>query len=140
VALSTAVSIFICVKIKAGPMVRVPILTVMNMVVIISFSAGIKASATDSALTDVLRIIEDYTTNGGVSAEELTFTQNSMTQSEARKYETGFQKAGFLNNILTYNLPADYTIKQNAISEKPYCRRMSTQLAKQRIYLPTIDW
>ncbi|MFA6060527.1 MAG: pitrilysin family protein [Taibaiella sp.] len=79
-----------------------------------SFSAGIKASATDSALSDVLHIIEDYKTKG-VTAEELTFTQNSMTQSEARKYETGFQKAGFLNNILTYNLPADYTMKQNAI-------------------------
>jgi zinc protease len=79
-----------------------------------SFSAGIKASATDSALSDVLRIIEDYKTKG-VTAEELAFTQNSMTQSEARKYETGFQKAGFLNNILTYNLPADYTMKQNAI-------------------------
>jgi zinc protease len=79
-----------------------------------SFSAGIKASATDSALSDVLRIIEDYKTKG-VTAEELIFTQNSMTQSEARKYETGFQKAGFLNNILTYNLPADYTVKQNAI-------------------------
>jgi zinc protease len=79
-----------------------------------SFSAGIKASATDSALTDVLRIIDEYKTKG-VSAEELAFTQNSMTQSEARKYETGFQKAGFLNNILTYNLPADYTMKQNEI-------------------------
>lgn len=79
-----------------------------------SFSAGIKASATDSALTDVLRIIDAYKTNG-VTAEELAFTQNSITQSEARKYETGFQKAGFLNNILTYNLPADYTMKQNAI-------------------------
>jgi zinc protease len=79
-----------------------------------SFSAGIKASATDSALSDVLRIIEEYRTKG-VTAEELAFTQSSITQSEARKYETGFQKAGFLNNILTYNLPADYTMKQNAI-------------------------
>jgi zinc protease len=79
-----------------------------------SLSAGIKASATDSALSDVLRIIEEYKTKG-VTAEELAFTQSSMTQSEARKYETGFQKAGFLNNILTYNLPADYTMKQNAI-------------------------
>ncbi len=79
-----------------------------------TFSAGIKASATDSALNDVLRIIEEYKSNGA-TAEELAFTQSSMTQSEARKYETGFQKAGFLNNILTYNLPKDYTIKQNEI-------------------------
>jgi len=79
-----------------------------------SFSAGIKASATDSALTDVLRIMKEYKT-GGVTAEELAFTKSSMTQSEARKYETGFQKAGFLNNILTYNLNKDYTTRQNAI-------------------------
>lgn len=79
-----------------------------------TFSAGIKASATDSALTDVLRIMNEYKTKG-VTAEELAFTKSSMTQSEARKYETGFQKAGFLNNILTYNLPADFTEKQNGI-------------------------
>jgi zinc protease len=96
-----------------------------------SFSAGIKASATDSALTDVLRIIETYR-NDGVSAEELAFTQNSMTASEARKYETGFQKAGFLNNILTYNLPADYTIKQNAILKALTVADINA-LAKQRI-------
>jgi zinc protease len=99
------------------------------------FSAGIKASATDSALSDVLRIIEDYKTKG-VSAEELTFTQNSMTQSEARKYETGFQKAGFLNNILTYNLPADYTMKQNAILKGLTVGDVSN-LAKN--YLPSND-
>lgn len=79
-----------------------------------SFSAGIKASATDSALTDVLRIISEYRANGA-TAEELDFTRSSITQSEARKYETGFQKAGFLDNILTYNLPADYTEQQNTI-------------------------
>lgn len=79
-----------------------------------TFSAGIKADATDSALADVLRIVSEYRTKGA-TAEELAFTQSSMTQSEARKYETGFQKAGFLNNILTYHLPADYTEQQNAI-------------------------
>lgn len=100
-----------------------------------SFSAGIKASATDSALTDILRIIDEYKTKG-VSAEELAFTQNSMTQSEARKYETGFQKAGFLNNILTYNLPADYTMKQNAILKGLTVADVSN-LAKS--YLPSND-
>lgn len=38
-----------------------------------------------------------------------------MTQSEARKYETGFQKASFLNRILTYDLPKDYGVKQQAL-------------------------
>ncbi|SEJ38170.1 zinc protease [Dyadobacter koreensis] len=79
-----------------------------------TFTSGIKAEATDSALVDVLRIITDFETNG-ISAEELAFTQSSITQSEARKYETGFQKTGFLSNIQTYDLPQDYTEKQNQI-------------------------
>lgn len=78
------------------------------------FSAGIKAEPTDSALTDIIRIIEEFRSEG-ISNEELTFTKNSMTQSEARKYETGFQKAAFLSNILRYGLPGDYPRMQNDI-------------------------
>lgn len=77
-----------------------------------TFSAGIKAEATDSALADVLRIIQAYKVSG-THSEEVEFTQKSMGQSEARKYETGFQKAGILDNILTYNLPHNYTEQQN---------------------------
>jgi len=79
-----------------------------------TFSSGIKADATDSALVDILRILTEFETNG-ISAQELAFTQNSITQSEARKYETGFQKTGFLSNIQTYDLPQDYTEKQNQL-------------------------
>jgi zinc protease len=96
-----------------------------------SFSAGIKAAATDSALSDVLRIIEDYKANG-VRAEELEFTKKSMTQSEARKFETGFQKAGFLNNILTYDLPKNYTELQNKVLEQMTLNDIN-ELAKQQI-------
>src|SRR5690606_34962680 len=45
--------------------------------------------------------------------DELKFTQMSMGQSEARKYELGYQKAIFLSRIMEYNLPADYSKKQN---------------------------
>lgn len=79
-----------------------------------SFSAGIRADATDSALADVMRIISDFRTNG-VTGEELEFTKKSMGQSDARKYEAAFQKAGFLSRILDYNLPASYTKDQNAV-------------------------
>ena len=100
-----------------------------------TFSAGIKASATDSALSDVLRIMSEYKAKGA-TADELSFTQNSMTQSEARKYETGFQKAGFLNNILTYNLPADYTEQQNSILKALTVNDISTLAGK---FLPAQD-
>ncbi len=100
-----------------------------------SFSAGIKASATDSALSDVLRIMEEYKQKG-VTGEELAFTKSSMTQSEARKYETGFQKAGFLSNILTYNLPANYTEQQNTILNNFKVEDVNKLAAK---YLPSND-
>ncbi len=79
-----------------------------------TFSAGIRADATDSALVDILHIIDEYKTRG-VTAQEVSFTQNSMSQSEARKYETGFQKAGILEQIMKYKLPADYTEQQNQL-------------------------
>ncbi|MGC4056944.1 MAG: pitrilysin family protein [Chitinophagaceae bacterium] len=82
-----------------------------------TFSAGIKAAATDSALADVLRIMKDYR-SGGMTAEELAFTKSSIGQSEARKYESGGQKAAFLSRILSYNLSASYPTDQNRILEE----------------------
>ncbi|MBS1783089.1 MAG: insulinase family protein [Bacteroidetes bacterium] len=97
-----------------------------------TFSAGIKADATDSALTDVLRILTDFR-NNGLSTDELHFTQKSMGQSDARKYEAAFQKAGFLSRILDYNLPSTYTQEQNKILEHLTTTELNT-LAKR--YVP----
>jgi Predicted Zn-dependent peptidases len=82
-----------------------------------TFSSGIKANATDSALTDFLNILKEYKAKG-VTKEELAFTQMSMGQSEAREYELGYQKANFLSNIQENNLPADFPKKQNDILNK----------------------
>jgi zinc protease len=82
-----------------------------------SFSAGIRADATDSALADIIRIMQDFRTKG-LNAEEMNFTRKSIGQSDARKYETGFQKAGFLSRILDYDLSPDFTKQQNALLEK----------------------
>jgi zinc protease len=41
--------------------------------------------------------------------------KNSITQSDALRYETAFQKAGFLNRLIEYNLPKDYIKQQNDI-------------------------
>lgn len=79
-----------------------------------TFSSGIRANATDSALSEVIREIKEYTTNG-VKPEEIEFMRNSIGQSEARNYETGFQKAAFIDRILKYNLPADFTKRQSDI-------------------------
>ncbi len=78
------------------------------------FSAGIKAAATDSALREIMLDMELYS-QGGVTMEELSFMKNSLGQSEARKYETGFQKAGFIGNILRYSLKPGFVQEQNKL-------------------------
>jgi len=79
-----------------------------------SFSSGIKAGATDSALYEVMKEITDYSSNG-IKEDELAFMKKSIGQSDARNYETGIQKAAFIGRIQEYNLPADFVTKQNAI-------------------------
>ncbi|HEX8357478.1 MAG TPA: insulinase family protein, partial [Segetibacter sp.] len=78
------------------------------------FSSGIRADATDSALTEVMKEIKEYTTTG-IKPEEILFMQNSIGQSDARNYETGAQKAAFIGRILEYNLPGDYVNAQSRI-------------------------
>jgi zinc protease len=78
------------------------------------FSSGIKAGATDSALREVMKELKDYSTSG-ITEEEVTFMKNSLGQRDALAYETPFQKAGFIGQILQYNLPADYVDQQNKI-------------------------
>ncbi|HNB81429.1 MAG TPA: pitrilysin family protein, partial [Chitinophagaceae bacterium] len=78
------------------------------------FSSGIKAAATDSALEVIMKELETYVKEG-MKNEELLFMQKALGQSDARKYETGFQKAGFLVNILQYNLKPDFVEQQNKI-------------------------
>ncbi len=78
------------------------------------FSSGIRADATDSALAEVMEELTNYRTNG-ISEAELKFMKNSLGQRDARAYETGFQKAGFIRRILDYNLPANYVDQQNKI-------------------------
>ncbi len=82
-----------------------------------AFSSGIRADATDSALVEVMKELSNYRTNG-ISEAELKFMKNSLGQRDARSYETGLQKAGFIGRILDYNLPANYVDQQNKILAK----------------------
>ena len=76
--------------------------------------AGIKREASDSALFEFMNEIKNYREKG-ISPDELNFTKNSIGQSEALKYETTQQKAGFLKRILDYNLDKGYVDKQGEI-------------------------
>lgn len=79
-----------------------------------TFSAGIKAMATDSALVEITKEMDGYFKNG-MTPEELKFLQNAIGQSDARRYESLDQKARFIRNILEHNLSADFVQQQNKI-------------------------
>ena len=79
-----------------------------------TFSSGIRANATDSALSDILKDMNHYA-SGGITADELLFTQNAIGQRDALQYETPNQKAGFIKRILDYNLPGNFVQTQNKI-------------------------
>jgi zinc protease len=79
-----------------------------------TFSSGIKASATDSALYEVIKEIKNYV-ESGVKDAEIAFMRKSIGQSDARNYETSVQKAAFIGRIQQYDLSPDFVAKQNAI-------------------------
>ncbi|WP_205511721.1 M16 family metallopeptidase [Longitalea arenae] len=79
-----------------------------------TFSAGIKADATDSALAEVIKELKAYATEG-IKEEELVFMKNAIGQRDALRYETGTQKALFIQRMLQFNLPANYVDQQNKI-------------------------
>lgn len=78
------------------------------------FSSGIRGNATDSALVEIVKELKNYAEKG-ITDEELSFMKSAIGQRDALRYETGFQKAGFIGNILDHNLPADYVDQQNNI-------------------------
>ena len=81
-----------------------------------TFSSGIKANATDSALTEVLKEMNNYA-NKGITDEELAFMKSAIGQRDALQYETPGQKSGFINRLLENNLEGNYIDIQNSLLE-----------------------
>mgnify|MGYP003340311003 CR=1 FL=1 len=77
-----------------------------------TFSSGIRADATDSALTEVLKEINNYAANG-ITTDELGFMKSAIGQRDALQYETPGQKSGFVSRLLEYNLEGNYVATQN---------------------------
>jgi zinc protease len=77
-------------------------------------SAGIKTKATDSAVAEIMRELKNYVEKG-ITEEELEFTKKSLLGSDALKYESPFNKLGFLNQIVTYNLDRNFNAKRDEI-------------------------
>ena len=79
-----------------------------------TFSSGIRADATDSALVEVMKELKNYAEKG-ITADEINFLKSSLGQRDALLYETGAQKAGFIGRILEYNLPDNFVDVQNQL-------------------------
>ena len=69
---------------------------------------------TDSALMEIVKEFKLYQEKG-INEQEIAFMKSAIGQSDARKYETGFQKAGFLGNILKHQLSPTYVGEQTQI-------------------------
>lgn len=94
--------------------------------------AGVRSNVSDSSVVEMMKEIKRFREEG-ITDAELAFVKAAMGQSDARKYETSFQKAAFLNNILRYNLEPDYVKKQNELLQA-ITREEIHALAKK--YLP----
>ncbi len=77
-------------------------------------SASVRRTATDSSITEIMKELTNFR-NGGLKEDEIAFTRSSLLNSEALRYESPFQKAGFLSRIIQYNLPKDYNAAQAKI-------------------------
>ena len=99
-------------------------------------SGGFRKDATDSAVVEIFKQVTAYKTN---FTADLSFTQSSLSQSEALKYETLGQKAGFIGNILDYDLPKDYSMQQykilNTMTVGDVERLANTFLPTQGMYI-----
>ena len=77
-------------------------------------SASVRTDSTADSIIQFVTEIENYRTNG-ITPEELQFTKDAIGQSEALDYETPGQKAGLLQQIITYDLEADFVREQQQI-------------------------
>ena len=68
-------------------------------------SSSVRTNTTGESVSIFKEEIADY--KNGVSQEDLDFTKNAMIKSNARRFETQFSLLGMLQEMSTYNLPAD---------------------------------
>jgi zinc protease len=79
-------------------------------------SAGVRTSSTDSSIKEIFSELTKYREKG-ITEEELSYTKKALSQGDALRYETAFDKASFLGQIAKYDLPTDYIGQQNKILE-----------------------
>ncbi|TAA47381.1 M16 family metallopeptidase [Corallincola spongiicola] len=79
-----------------------------------SVSTSVREDVTGLALTEILNELAIYSEQG-IDAGELAFLRQAVSQSEALSYETPSQKAGFLRQMLNYQLDPSFAQTQGEI-------------------------
>ena len=94
-----------------------------------SINSSVKRNSTALSLAEIIKEFKKYETQG-INDNELLFTQNSLLNEEALKYESPVQKANFLASIIKYNLDKNYTNKQNEILKNITKEEVNQQIKK----------
>ena len=94
-------------------------------------SAGVRADSTADSVRQFMNEITGFRDNG-ITPEELQFTKNAIGQSEALDYETPGQKAGLLEQIITYDLEPDFVRRQQQLITNLNVERVD-ELAKKHL-------
>ncbi len=79
-----------------------------------TIAAGVRASSTDSSLKEIFYELNQYR-ESGITNEELSYTKQALTQGDALRYETTYDKASFLGQIARFDLPVDYIAQQSKV-------------------------
>ncbi|MFA6799091.1 MAG: insulinase family protein, partial [Bacteroidales bacterium] len=87
-------------------------------------SSQVRSSATLESVEIFRDLMAKY--REGLSQEDIDFTRNSLLKSYARRYETLGALNGMLQEISTYNLPADF-----ARTEQQIIRNMTVEQHKE---------
>ena len=74
--------------------------------------ANVRADATVDAIRQFLKEMDNYR-NSGPTPVELAYMRSAVSQQDALSYETLGQKAGFLLQMIMYDLKPDYVQAQN---------------------------
>ena len=67
----------------------------------------------------------------GLTASEVTFMRQAISQNEALSFETPSQKSGFLRQLLQFNLPVNYGEEQSNIINNISIEQLNAIAAKE---------
>jgi zinc protease len=94
-------------------------------------STGVKADKTDSALSEIIKEIDNFYEKG-ITKEELAYTKKALLEGEALRYESNGKKISYLYNVAMYDFPEDY-MGQRANYLKKLNRKTINKLAKKML-------